>query len=149
MNKVYRHKPLASDEYLGWVAADGKVYESRFGPDKYVGHVDLRDGRVYESRFGPDDYIGRVDIESGKIYFHKFGPDDYLGRVEKDGDLRYHKAAAPDEYLGKVTEMVSWVHAGGAFLLLMLPAIQEGAQKTAPKPEPSPPKTGGETKEKK
>jgi hypothetical protein len=128
MNKVYRHRPKARDELLGRVAADGRVFESRLAPDKYVGRVELESGKIFESRFGPDKHIGRVDIASGKVYLKKFGPDEYLGRVEKDGKLYSHRTLAPDEYLGKVTDMTSVTHGGGAFLLLLIPEIDKETQ---------------------
>jgi hypothetical protein len=74
MNEVYRHKTLAPDEFLGHVEANGKVYESRFGPDRYIGRVDIGDGTIYESRLGPDKPIGRVELDSGKVYLSKLGP---------------------------------------------------------------------------
>ena len=58
-NKVYFQRPLAPDELLGHVAYDGRVYESRFGPDKYVGRVELDTGKIYEARLGPDKYTGQ------------------------------------------------------------------------------------------
>jgi hypothetical protein len=128
MNKVYKHRPKARDELLGRVSADGRVYESRLSPDKLVGRVELESGNIFESRFGPDKHIGRVDIASGKVYLKKLGPDDYLGRVEKDGKLYAHRTLARDEYLGKVTDMVSVVHGGGAFLLLLIPEVDREAQ---------------------
>lgn len=128
MNKVYRHRLKARDELLGRVGADGRVYESRLSPGKYVGRVELQSGKIFESRFGPDKHIGRVDISSGKVYLKKFGPDEYLGRVEKNGKLYLHRPLARDEYLGKVTEMVSVTHGGGAFLLLLIPEIDREMQ---------------------
>lgn len=128
MNKVYRHRQFANDEFLGRVDQDGRVYESRLGPDKYVGRVDLEDGKIYEARVGPDKYIGRVDAETGKIYLPRFGPDEYLGRVEKDGKLYAHRTLAPDTYLGRVEKMTSLVHGGGAYLLLIVPAYDQEAE---------------------
>jgi len=125
MNKVYRHHAFARDEYLGRVGGDGRVYDSRFGPDRYIGRVELEDGKIYESRLGPDQYIGHVEVQSGKVYLDKFGPDYYLGKVTEDGKLYRHKPVAPDEYLGKVTEMVSVLHGGAAFLLLVAPAYDQ------------------------
>jgi len=125
MSKVYKHKPLARDDLLGHVEPDGKVYESRFGPDKYVGRVEIDTGKIYEARFGPDQYIGRAELDSGKIFRSKFGPDEYLGRVDEDGKLFRHKPLAPDEYLGKIVEMPGLAHGGAAFLLLVLPAVEE------------------------
>ncbi len=130
MNKVYKHKPMASDEYLGQVDIEGKVYESRFGPDHYIGRVDLYEGKIYESRFGPDSYIGRVDVRSGEVYLSKPGLDEYVGKVMKDGKLYFHKRLAPDQYLGKVTEMVSVHHGAAAFLLLILPEFKEDLKAT-------------------
>ena len=82
MSKVYRHKPMSPDELLGHVEPDGKVYESRFGPDKYVGRVDPDTGQIYEARLGPDKHIGRVALDNGKVYRAKLGPDEYLGRAD-------------------------------------------------------------------
>ena len=128
MNKVYKHRPKARDELLGRVSADGRVYESRLSPDKYVGRVELESGKIFESRFGPDKHIGRVDIGTGKVYLKRLGPDEYLGRVEKAGKLYFHRSLARDEYLGKVTDMVSVTHGGGAFLLLLIPEIDKETQ---------------------
>ena len=125
MSKVYRNKPLAPDELLGHVENDGKVYESRFGPDKYVGRVDLDSGQIYEARLGPDRLAGHVALDSGKVYHPKLGPDEYLGGVDADGHCHRHIPMAPDEYLGKVLEMQGYAHGGAAFLLLVLPAWEE------------------------
>lgn len=123
MSKVYKQKPLAPDELLGRVASDGKVYESRFGPDKYVGRVETETGKVYEARFGPDKYIGRVALDTGKIFHAKFGPDEYLGRVGDDGKLFRHKPLASDEYVGKITDLRSYAHGGAAFFAAGLASI--------------------------
>lgn len=125
MSKVYRHKALSPDELLGRVEADGRVYESRFGPDKYVGRVEVDTGMIYEARLGPDKHVGRVALDSGKVYRARLGPDEYVGKVDGDGKLHRHKPLAADEYLGKVVEMESYGHAGAAFLLLALPAWEE------------------------
>ena len=128
MNKAYRHKPIAPDEYLGRVDQAGKTYETRLGPDLYVGRVDLNTGKIYESRLGPDKLIGRVDSHNGKVYHSRLGPDEYLGRVDPDGKCYLHKRLARDEYMGKVTEMLSLTHGAAAFLLLILPALEEDKQ---------------------
>jgi hypothetical protein len=144
MNKVYRHHSFARDEYLGRVADDGRVYDSRPGPDRYIGRVELEDGKIYESRLGPDQHIGHVEVKSGKVYLDKLGPDEYLGRVTEDGKLYRHNPVAPDEYLGKVTEMVSVVHGGAAFLLLVVPAYdQEKEANEASEPSGNEAETGG------
>ncbi len=124
-SRVYLHKPAAPDLLLGRVDPDGKVYESRFGPDKHIGRVEIDSGKIYESRLGPDKYLGRVELASGKIYRARLGPDEYLGRVNGDGEFHRHKPLAPDQYLGKMTEMASYAHGGAAFLLLVLPAWDE------------------------
>jgi hypothetical protein len=59
MNKVYLHKPMGKDELLGRVGGDGKVYDERFGPDEYIGWVNLEDGKIYISR------VGRTNISAG------------------------------------------------------------------------------------
>ena len=125
-NKVYFQRPLAPDELLGHVAYDGKIYESRFGPDKYVGRVELDTGKIYEARLGPDKYIGQVMLDSGKVYRHKpMAADEYLGSVDGDGKMFRHKPMAPDEYVGKIVEMTSYAHGGAAFLLLVWPMVEE------------------------
>jgi hypothetical protein len=125
MNKVYKHKSLAPDEYLGWVDETGRVYESRFGPDKLIGRVNIADGKIFESRLGPDRQIGQVDLKNGKVYLSKLGPDEYLGAVHGDGKLYAHVSLGGDDYLGKVADMVSYAHGGAAFLLLIQPAYDE------------------------
>jgi len=129
MNKVYRHKPIAPDDYLGHVNERGQVYASRRGPDQLVGRVELETGKIYESRLGPDRYIGRVDANSGKVYLSQLGPDEYLGRVHRDGKLTLHIPLGADEYLGKVVDMTSLAHGGAAFLLLVQPVLDAGQVK--------------------
>ncbi len=130
-SKVFRHKPLAADELLGRVEPDGRVFESRFGPDKLIGRVETSSGKIYESRLGPDKYVGRVELTTGKVFHAQVGPDEYLGRVEPDGDFHRHKSLGPDEYIGKITAMVSRAHGGAALLLLALPAWED-AHSAAP-----------------
>ena len=121
-SKVFRHKPLAMDELLGRVEPDGRVYESRLGPDKFIGRVETDNGKIYESRIGPDKYVGRVELDTGKVYRAKVGPDEYLGRVNGEGEFHRHRALGADAYMGKLTEMASYAHGGAAFILLALPA---------------------------
>lgn len=129
MNKVYRHQPLAPDEYLGWVDLQGQVFEERFGPDRKIGRVDTASGKIYEARLGPDQLIGRVDLDSGRVYLAKMGPDEYIGQVNTDGKIYLHRRLARDEYIGRVREMASLAHGGAAFLLLVQPAYDEARQK--------------------
>jgi hypothetical protein len=124
-NKVFFHKPIAPDDNLGRVDNDGKVYETRFGPDRYTGRVDIADGKVYEARVGFDHYLGRVELDTGKVYLSKTGPDEYIGRVESNGKLFRHRSLLPDEYVGKIVQMASYAHGGAAFLLLVKPVLDE------------------------
>jgi hypothetical protein len=124
-SKVYRHKPLSPDEYLGRVEPDGKVYETRFGPDRFVGRVETDTGKIYQAHVGPDRYIGRVELDTGKVYRTKLGPDEYLGRVDGDGHFHRHRPMAPDVYIGKIASMPSYAHGAAAYLLLALPAWEE------------------------
>jgi hypothetical protein len=126
MNKVYKHRPLAIDDYLGYISDDGKVYEilqSR-KTERYVGRVDLETGQVYSSIPGQDRYVGRTD-KNGKIYISRTGPDEYIGHVTDSGRLFHHKRLAFDEYLGVVSDMDSFAHAGAAFLLLIHPLYEQ------------------------
>ena len=136
-SKVFRHKPLAADELLGRVEPDGRLYESRLGPDKFIGRVETDNGKVYESRVGPDKYVGRVELDTGKVWRAKVGPDEYLGRVNGEGEFHRHKPLGPDEYIGKITEMASYAHGGAAFLLLALPAWIKAEEKATTE-EPTP-----------
>jgi hypothetical protein len=124
MNKVYRHKPLARDEFIGRVDENGKVYQRGFRPGRMVGHVDLDSGKVYEKRLGPNKKLGRVDLKSGEVFLSKLGPDEYIGKVRQDGKCYYHKSLAKDDYVGKITEMTSLAHGGAGYLLLILPKIE-------------------------
>jgi hypothetical protein len=126
--KVYLHKPATPDELLGRMDEDGKAYETRFGPDRYIGRVDISNGKIYASRPGPDKHIGEVALETGKVFTARFGPDDYVGRVQADGDLYLHKPVAPDQYIGREAGMPSYAHGGAALLLLVLPEIQKPAE---------------------
>jgi hypothetical protein len=126
---VYRQKPLAPDELLGRIDLDGKVYETRLGPDKYVGRVNIDTGKIYVAIPGPDKYLGRVDLGSGKVFLHKvLALDTYLGRVDDDGRFLRHKVLARDDYIGRMTEMASYAHGGAAFLLLVWPEIEKEAE---------------------
>lgn len=136
-HKVFLHRPLAPDELLGHAAYDGKVYESRLGPDKYVGWVELDSGRIYEARLGPDKHIGQVELSSGKVYRHKpLAADEYLGRVDADGNYFTHRAFAPDVRVASITPMPSTALAGAAFMLLVLPALEAEAAKHKPEDKP-------------
>jgi len=143
MSKVYRQKPLAPDELLGRAEFDGRVFESRLGPDHVVGQVELDSGRIFESRFGPDKHVGRIALDSGKVYRVRLGPDEYLGRVDPDGKFYRHKPLAPDEYVGKIDPMPGYAQAGAAFLLLVMPAWQE-AHADKDQAPPSKPAEAGE-----
>lgn len=122
--KIYLHRSLAPDILLGHVDENGKVYETRFGPDKYVGRVEAESGKIFAAQLGPDDYIGRVDLENGKVYRAVFGPDEYLGRVEDDGRMYYHLSMARDAYVGILKGMSDIAHGGAAYLLLVLPEVE-------------------------
>jgi hypothetical protein len=124
MYKVYRAVPRAPDEILGYGNEDGRFYRSKVGFDEYLGRVDLSSGRVYEERFGPDTEIGHVDLKTGRVYLRRFGPDDYVGTVDEKGHLHRHVPMAPDEYIGVVDPFLSYAHAAGAMLLLVLPALE-------------------------
>jgi hypothetical protein len=124
MNKVYRHKQLARDEYIGRVDQNGKVFRRRLGPGRMVGYVDLGSGNVFEKRLGPNKKIGRVDPQTGEVFLSKLGPDEYIGKVQRDGKCYYHKSLAKDDYIGKVIDMISLAHGGAGYLLLILPRIE-------------------------
>jgi len=88
--------------------------------------VDLDNGEIYKSKPGPDEYIGRVKLDNGKVYRHvPAGRDDYLGHVEPDGKMYQHEFLGPDDYMGNIKDHVSFVYAGAAFMLLVLPAYEE------------------------
>jgi hypothetical protein len=125
MSKVYRHIPMAADAQLGRVEPDGRVFETRFGPDKQMGRVDVDSGKIFATRVGPDQQVGRVALDTGKVYRTKFGPDEYVGRVDEDGKFHRHKPVALDEYIGRMVEMPTLAHGGAALLLLALPAWEE------------------------
>ena len=137
MKKVYQHRPLAIDPYLGRVDEDGKVYkvtEPR-KPESYVGRVDLTTGKVYDAGATPERYLGHVEA-NGKVYLAALGADEYLGSVHESGKLYHHKRLARDDYLGHVNDMGNVLFGGAAFLLLILPVWQaelekENAEKAA------------------
>jgi hypothetical protein len=126
--KVYLHRSMAPDVLIGHIEADGKVFESRLGPDKYIGRVDLENGNIYSSRLGPGEKVGRVDIETGKVYRALLGPDDYLGNVREDGQMFYHLPMARDLYVGKITAMRHISFGGAGFLLLVFPEVEDRFQ---------------------
>jgi hypothetical protein len=128
MPNVYLHNPLAPDELIGRVEMDGKVYESRPGPDKYIGSVELETGKIFEHHPGPDRYVGVVALDSGKVYRHKpAAPDDYLGWADADGKYYRHKPLAPDDYVGSISGTTDYALAGAGFLLLIWPVISSEA----------------------
>lgn len=128
-SNVFRHKPVAPDELIGHVEADGRVVAAQFGPDRTVGRVDVSSGRVWETRFGPDRLIGHVGLDTGKCFRAVFGPDEYVGHVDGEGRLFRHIPVAVDAYLGRIEPMPGFAHAGAALLLLILPKWE--AEQTA------------------
>jgi hypothetical protein len=123
MYKVYLAIPGALDKLLGHVNEDGKVYRSKLGLDEQLGQVDLSSGKVYAERFGPNKVVGRVDLKSGKVYTSRLGPDEYVGNVGENGRMHRHVPMGADEYIGKIEPFVSYAHAAGAMLLLVLPEM--------------------------
>ena len=127
MKKVYKHKTLAPDMYLGRVEDDGKVYRNLGGPrkpDHYVGRVDLQTGSVYSAETGPETIAGHVELDSGKVYLTRLNHTDYIGHVNEKGRIYHHKRMAFDQYLGKIKDMLSYAYGGAAFLLLVLPVFE-------------------------
>ena len=92
-----------------------------------MGRVELDSGKVYRRRVGPDEYLGHVHLDDGKAYSARIGLDPYVGRIRSNGRIYRHESFAPDDYLGKVEGMHSLAEGGGAFFLLLLPAV-EGAE---------------------
>ena len=131
MYKVYQANPMAFDEHLGHVNEDGKVYRRRVGLDEHLGNVDLSSGKVYAERFGPNKVVGRVDLKSGKVYTSRLGPDEYVGNVGENGRMHRHVPMGADEYIGKIEPFVSYAHAAGAMLLLVLPTLEEESNEEA------------------
>ncbi len=140
MKKVFKHKTLAPDIYLGRVEDDGKVYRNIGGPrkpDHYVGRVDLQTGNVYSAETGPEVLTGHVELDSGKVHLTRLNHTEYIGRVNEKGRIYHHKRMAFDQYLGKIKEMMSYAYGGAAFLLLVMPVFEEELAKdeNAQKPE--------------
>jgi hypothetical protein len=130
MSEVYRALSGAPDKLLGHIDEDGIVTRSQPGVDEVIGHVDLASGHVHQKRLGPDKYVGHVDLGSGKVYASRIGPDEYVGEVKPDGSMHRHATLKADQYIGKVSRFVSFAHAAGAMLLLVLP-VSEDEQPTA------------------
>jgi hypothetical protein len=127
MKKVYKHKALAPDVYLGRVEDDGKVYRNVEGPrkpDHYIGRVELQTGKVYSAEAVPETLVGHVELDSGKVYLTRLNQTDYIGRVNEKGRIYHHKRMAFDQYLGKIKDMMSYAYGGAAFLLLVLPVFE-------------------------
>ena len=141
MKKVYKHKTLAPDTYLGRVEDVGKVYRNIGGPrkpDHYVGRVDLQTGKVYDSEAGPEILVGHVELDSGKVFLTRLSHTEYIGRVNEKGRLYHHKRLAFDQYLGKIKDMMSYAYGGAAFLLLVLPVFEAELAKEEPTPAGKP-----------
>ena len=139
MTKAYRHKPLAPDEYLGWVNENGSVFDAQSGTDLLIGHVDLNDGKIYKTRLRPDKYYGRVDLENGKVFLARLNADEYIGKVHKNGRCYQESGSGRGHYLGKVKEMASFGHGGAAFILLIFPRAEmsrEAEKKDIPEQVP-------------
>jgi hypothetical protein len=141
MKKVYKHKTLARDVYLGRVEDDGKVYRNIGGPrkpDHYVGRVDLQTGKVYSAETGPETLAGSVELDSGKVYLTRLNQTDYIGHLNDKGRMYHHKRMAFDQYLGKIKDMMSYAYGGAAFLLLVMPVFEAELTKeeTAPASKP-------------
>ncbi len=126
MAKIYRHRTMRSDDYVGSIDKEGKVYREKFGPDEYVGRVDYESGKVYAHRTGLDDYLGSVNDE-GKIYGHQFGPDKYAATVNDEHKIYAQKTLARDDYVGRVEEMTHMVEAAAAWFLFFADADQADA----------------------
>lgn len=127
MKKVYKHKSLAPDVYLGRVEDDGKIYRNVDGPrkpDHYIGRVDMQTGKVYSAETAPETLVGHVELDSGKVYLTRLNQTDYIGRVNEKGRIYHHKRMAFDQYLGKIKDMMSYAYGGAAFLLLILPVFE-------------------------
>jgi len=126
MSKVFLQQAGKPDRLLGHVHEDGRVTRSEPGPDEVIGRVDLETGKIYASKLGPDQYLGRVDLENGKVYRHvSLASDEYLGRVAENGRMYRHVPAAADDYIGSLPEPPSFAHTGAAFMLLVLPFIEQ------------------------
>lgn len=135
MKKVYKHKALSPDMYLGRIEEDGKVYRNLEGPrkpDNYIGRVDLQSGKVYFSETGPEILVGHVELDNGKVFLSRLGETEYIGRVHDNGRIYHHKRLAFDQYLGKIKDMMSYAYGGAAFLLLVLPAFEAELAKEEP-----------------
>jgi hypothetical protein len=140
MKKVYKHKVLAPDTYLGRVEDDGKVYRNIGGPrkpDHYVGRVDLQTGKVFSAESGPEVLIGHVELDSGKVYLTRLNHTEYIGRVNEKGRIYHHKRMAFDQYLGKIKDMLSYAYGGAAFLLLVMPVFEAELEKEETDPKPA------------
>jgi hypothetical protein len=127
MKKVYRHKRLAPDIYLGRVDDDGKIYRNIGGPrkpDNYVGRVELNTGKVFSAETGPETLVGHIELDSGKVFLNRLGTTEYIGRVNEKGRMYHHKRLAFDQYLGKIKDMMAYAYGGAAFLLLVLPVFE-------------------------
>ncbi len=127
-SNVFRQKALAPDVKVGRVEPDGRVYAERFGPDHYIGRVEVDTGRVWEAHLGPDKLIGHVEPGTGRCFRARFGPDEYVGRAAGDGRLYRHVPVAIDEYIGSIEHMAGLAHAGAALLLLVLPEVEAEQQ---------------------
>ena len=121
--------PLSPDIFLGHVDENGKVFEARTGPDRYVGRVALDSGKIYSARLGPEQHIAWVDLQTGKIYQPHQGPDEYLGRVRKNGQCYFHRSKGRDKYMGKIREMTSVAQGGAGFYFLLMPIFIDGQEK--------------------
>ena len=126
MSKVYLHRKGFPDKLLGHVTETGKVFRTDSGDEEEIGYVELETGKIFISLVDPGTYAGKVKLDSGKVFRHvPHAMYEYLGEVHKDGKMYLQKTAWPDKYIGKVAEFRSNGHAGAAFLLLVLPAVQE------------------------
>ncbi len=138
MKKVYEHKTLARDVYLGRLEDDGKVYRNVGGPrkpDHYIGRVDLETGKVYSSEAGPETLVGHVELDSGKVFLTRLDHTEYIGRVNEKGRIYHHRRMAFDQYLGKIKDMMSYAYGGGAFLLLVMPVFEADLAKEESTPD--------------
>ncbi len=123
VNQVYLDKAGAREELLGWVEVDGRVFRGKEGAGEQIGYADLDTGKIYLSVPVPDVYAGRIQFDTGKVFRQvASGPDEFLGHVEPDGRMIRHVALWPDKHVGHIVDAPSIVHAGAAFLLLVLPA---------------------------
>ncbi len=119
--KIYIDKPIAPDELCGKIDAEGQVFTSGSGGNKYLGWVDYDEGDVYD---GKDQLIGWSEDDGTIIAFYQETEEELeVGYITDDGDIYYYDENEKELYFGRLRHWEYYAE-GAAALLLFLDRLE-------------------------